>query len=575
MAPKRTTIMYKKILLVSLLGLCVLLTACQDDRLGLEPLDQVTEPAFFNSPDDFIVFANRFHPSTGGTYSWGDPHTDILVYSNNPPSRLAGDITINSGPGYGYGDIRQVNYLLEKIDEWEGDFEDIRQAAGEAHYFRAYYYFQLLKNFGDVHWVEEVLDMDSEELYTPRDPRDVVADNIIADLDIAAEYLTSERGDGYSRLPRWFALLLQSRVALYEGTWQKYHDGTPFGVENADPEKYLNKAMEAAEEIMDSGLYEIYSTGDPENDYYNTFNWRDFTDHPEAMRWTKMDLDEDLNSGRKLFYLAYPEHKGFTKTLIDQYLDIEGNPIAVSDLYQGDDTIEDEVQNRDPRLTQSIFTQEDVLYRYEDGSEDLYGDVTFPRFFQDVSHSNATGYHVRKQYNEYRPYHHTQHEETPTLNDRYAEVLLNYAEAKAELGELTQADLDRTINILRDRVGMPHLELGSITHDPNWQFPDLSPIINEIRRERLVELAGENFRMDDLFRWAAMEYLTGTRALGAKADQFHHDPGMPVTDDGYLDVFQNTYPSGYQFNLQRDYLWPIPESQVRLNPEIGQNPGWE
>jgi starch-binding outer membrane protein, SusD/RagB family len=564
--------MYKKILIIVLLGFCTTFSACQD-WLTTEPLDQITEASFFNNANDFTVYVNRFHPSTGGTYSWGDPHTDILVYSNNPPSRLAGDITINDGPGYSYANIRRVNYLLEKIDEWEGDFADIQQAAGEAYYFRAFYYWQLLRNFGDVHWIDSVLNMESPELFSTRDPRNVVADNIIADLDTAAMYLQSDRGDGYSRLNRWFALLLQSRVALYEGTWQKYHDGTVFGVENADPEKYLNIAADAAREIMDSGLYSLHSTGDPENDYYNTFNWRDFTDNPEAMRWTKMDLTQDINAGRKLFYLAYPEHKGFTKALIDQYLDIEGQPIAVSSLYQGDDTIEDEVQNRDPRLDQSIFTQNNPLYVYEDGSVDYY-DVTFSRFFQDVSHSNATGYHVRKQYYEYRQYHHTQHEETPTLNDRYAEVLLNYAEAKTELGTLTQEDLDISINLLRDRVGMPHLVLGNITHDPNWAYPDLSPIINEVRRERLVELAGENFRMDDLFRWAAMRYLTGERAIGAKADQFHHDPGLPVTSDGHLDVFQNVYPGGYQFNLDRDYLWPIPEGQIRLNPDIGQNPGW-
>ncbi len=565
--------MYYIKLIISLIGLAVLFSACQDDWLSTQPLDQVTEASFFNEPGDFLVYVNRFHPSTGGTYSWGDSHTDILVWSNNPPSRLAGDITIADGPGYNYSNIRRVNYVLEKIDTWEGDFEEIQQAAGEAYYFRAFYYFQLLKNFGDVHWVDNVLQMDSPELYSTRDPRDVVADNIIADLDTAAEYLKYDRGDGYSRLNRWFALLLQSRVALYEGTWQKYHADTPFAPENPDPDKYLNKAVEAAEEIMNSGLYSLHSTGDPANDYYNTFNWRDFTDNPEAMRWTKMDLTQDINAGRKLFYLAYPEHKGFTKDLIDQYLDIEGQPIATSSLYQGDDTIEDEVQNRDPRLDQSIFTQDNPLYVYDDGSVDYY-EVTFNRLFQDISHSNATGYHVRKQYYEYRRYHHTQHEETPTLNDRYAEVLLNYAEAKTELGTLTQADLDMSINLLRDRVGMPHLMLGNITNDPNWKYPDLSPIINEVRRERLVELAGENFRMDDLFRWAAMGYLTGSRAIGAKADQFNHDPGLPVTEDGYLDVFQNIYPNGYQFNPERDYLWPIPESEIRLNPDIGQNPGW-
>ena len=324
---------------------------------------------------------------------------------------------------------------------------------------------------------------------------------------------------------------------------------------------------------MNSGLYQIYSTGDPANDYYYCFNWRDFTDNPECMRWTKMDLDFDINSHRKLFYLKYPVDAGITKDLVDHYLCTDGLPIATSPLYQGDYTIEDEMINRDPRMDQTIFNNDDILYVYEDGSKEYY-DTLFSREFQDMTHSNPTGYNQRKQYYEYFIYHHTQHEETPTLNDRYAEVLLNYAEAKAELGTLSQSDLDISINLLRDRVGMPHFILSDIPNDPNWKYPDLSPLINEVRRERMVELATERHRWDDLYRWAAMKYLVGTRPIGAMNHQFHHDPGLPLTEDGHLDPYQDAYPNGYQFNLDRDYLWPIPESQVRLNPNLGQNPGW-
>jgi starch-binding outer membrane protein, SusD/RagB family len=563
---------YKKII-ISLVVICVFMPACEKEWLDREPLDQVTEAAFFNRPGDFTVFVNRFHPSTGGTFSMGDHHTDVHISSNTIPTRIAGESTINDGPSYDYSDIRRVNYLLQQIRAWEGDFEEIRQAAGEAHYFRAWYHWVLLRNFGDVHWIDKVLTMDSEELFSPRDPRNIVADNIIADLDTAAMYLMTDRGDGYSRLPRWFALLLQSRVALFEGTWQKYHANSAFGANDPDPGKYLNKSIAASQEIMNSGLYSLHSTGDPLNDYYNTFNWRDFTSNPEVMRWTKMDLSQDINAGRKLFFFAFPENNGLTKELIDQYLCIDGLPKAISPLYQGDNTIEDELQNRDPRFDQTVFTQENPLYIYEDGSIDYYS-VTFARFFQDISHSNSTGYQQRKHYNAHRIYHHTQHEETPTLNDRYAEVLLNFAEARAETATLTQDDLDISINLLRDRVGMPHLVLADIVADPEWRFPDLSPVINEIRRERLIELVSENFRMNDLFRWSAMKYVNGSRGIGAKAEQFLHDPGMPVTADGYLDVHQNALPDGYQFNLGRDYLWPIPEGQIRLNPQIGQNPGW-
>jgi hypothetical protein len=382
-----------------------------------------------------------------------------------------------------------------------------------------------------------------------------------------------ERGDGYSRLNKWFALLLQSRVALYEGTWEKYHAGTPFGVDNANPNKYLTKAAAAAKEIMDSNLYSLHSTGHPESDYYNTFNWRDHTNNPEAMRWTKMDVSLDITAHRKLFTLATPDSKGLTKSLVDQYLSIDGKPIAVSPLYQGDNTIEDEATDRDPRFAQTVWTQGSVWYEYADGRIEYY-DKAFDRLFQDNIYASPTGYQQRKQYLELVEYHSSQEEESPTLNDRYAEVLLNYAEAMTESGTLSQEDLDMSINLLRDRVAMPHLELNNITTDPNWQYPDLSPIINEVRRERLVELVAEYFRQDDLFRWAAMKYLIGTRPIGAKADQFNNDPLLPVTADGHIDILKNAFPNGYQFNLDRDYLWPIPEGEILLNPNLGQNPGW-
>lgn len=558
-------------------GLSMMFYSCDDDFLDRSPLDETTEDAFFKKPGDFIVYVNRFHPQIAQGrspgHSWGDVQTDVQITNNSLPEHFLGLSTINDGPAYNYTDVRRVNYVLEKARKWPGEFDEIKQAVGEAHYFRAFFYWNLLRNFGDVQWIDKVLTMDSPELFGERDPRNVIADNIIADLDTAAMYLMTERGNGYSRLNKWYALLLQSRVALFEGTWEKYHAGTAFGVSNGNPDKYLTKAAAAAKEIMDSGLYSLHNTGNPESDYYNTFNWRDNTANPEAMRWTKMDVSLDITAHRKLFTLATPDSKGLTKSLVDQYLATDGDPIAVSPLYQGDNTIEEEAMNRDPRFPQTIWTQSSVWYAWPDGRIDYYNKA-FDRLFQDNIYASPTGYQQRKEYLELVVYHSSQEEESPTVTARYAEVLLNYAEAKTELGTLTQEDLDLSINLLRDRVAMPHLVLGSITNDPNWAYPDLSPIINEVRRERLVELVSEDFRRDDLYRWAAMQYLIGERPLGAKADQFNNDPGLPVNEDGNLDLLKNAFPNGYQFNLDRDYLWPIPESQLILNPNLGQNPGW-
>src|SRR5690606_866739 len=185
-----------------------------------------------------------------------------------------------------------------------------------------------------------------------------------------------------------------------------------------------------------------------------------------------------------------------------------------------------------------------------------------------------TGYVIQKGYNPNMEYHVQQYEETPSILYRYGEVLLNYAEAKAELGELTQQDLDKTINLLRKRVGMPDLEIGNISPDPNWSFPDLSPMINEIRRERRVELMAEGFRWDDIARWAAAdELIIGQRPKGFKAAQLEKNP-FTVDSEGFLDPFQKAIPNGYGFVEGRDYLSSIPGSEIVLNPDLTQNPGW-
>ena len=164
---------------------------------------------------------------------------------------------------------------------------------------------------------------------------------------------------------------------------------------------------------------------------------------------------------------------------------------------------------------------------------------------------------------------------------RYAEALLNYAEAKAELGELTQADVNMSINVLRARVGMPNMVLTSIPTDPNWVefgYP-LSKELKEIRRERAVELMSEGFRLDDLMRWAGSNLLVGRRPKGA----FYSNeikaayPNLAVDANGFLDPFRTTLigPVGtWGFNPAKHYLLPIPINELTLNTAMVQNPGY-
>src|SRR5699024_2574523 len=256
--------------------------------------------------------------------------------------------------------------------------------------------------------------------------------------------------------------------------------------------------------------------------------------------------------------------------------------IAMSSDYKGDDSLKSVVANRDPRLIQTIQVN-DGSHFINDTSEFVH-----PAWDGALEDKNATGYQLYKGLSLSLEQQTRGKGSQGLIYFRYAEALLNYAEAKAELGTITQADLDETINKLRDRVGMPHLVLGSIVHDTNWNFPNLTPIINEVRRERRVQFAAEGYRHDDIWRWAAAgKLIEGWKPKGAKRQQFLNIAKdapeknlikdlYPVHGNGYIFSYKNNVvgQSGYNFNVNRDYLSPIPTNQLLLNKHLEQNPGW-
>jgi len=498
----------------------------------------------------------------------------------NVNTRLQGTRVVSTSGSIGFGWIRRVNYFFDNYHKVKENhaLEEYQQYLGEAYFFRALSYFSMLKSYGDIQWITYSLETDSPELYDSRDRRDFVASNIILALDSAAMYLTPEKTQGQGRVNRWMALLIQSRVALYEGSWQKYHAGSPFGVEGVDPNIYFQKASDAALELIEGGPYKVYSTGDPLNDYRELFALQDYSSNEEIMFWR--EYDNDLTRGSSSFTndrnhrMEFPNNNSITKQLADSYLCIDGLPITISPLFNGHESLSDEMINRDPRFFQNIATYDQVWRIHKDGKVEYWKQV-YENLNSNSAHNSPGGYINIKGYNPDMNYHVQQYEESPGIIYRYAETLLNYAEAKAELGQITQNDLDISINELRKRVGMPDFKIDNIPVDPEWDFQSLSPLINEIRRERRVELACEGYRWDDIARWAAAENLiVGTRPKGFKASQLDINP-FPVDKDGFLDPFQNAIPNGYGFKLDRDYLNSIPISELVLNPNLTQNPGWE
>jgi len=569
----------------------VFINSCKKDILNRPPLDAIGESQFFKTPGDLRIYVNQFYNTSNLPLSFvltgfnSAPYpTDNIAAANQEPIFWGLRVLDNAG-GIPFSAVRSINYFFEKYKKVQENYSlnDYKQYLGEAYFFKAVIYFNLLRSYGDIPWINEVPGTSSPLLNKPRDSRSLVADSIIACLDNAVTLLTPNKTSGASRINKWVALLVQSRVALFEGTWEKYHAGDPFGVANSQANKYFNKAADAAAQIISSGVYSIYNTGHPVSDYYDLFIMRDYSTNPEVMLWK--NYDNAVGKGNAGFanapnyYAAFPRGITITKGLADSYLCTDGKPISVSPVFMGHNSITDEAKNRDLRFRQTIATPGDVWFIKQDGSIESYYDDLYNKLLNNGDNYNTpTGYVIRKRYDARRIYQIPTVEGSPIIVFRYAEVLLNYAEAKAELNTLTQNDIDISIKKLRDRVGMPNLDISNITADPNWDFPGLSPIINEIRRERRVELATERFRYADIRRWAAAdELIIDKRPKGFKASQIHSPATNPfaVDADGFLDPLKASLPNGFGFKLDRDYLDPIPKTEIILNSALTQNPGWK
>ena len=579
------------------LAAVLLLSGCGDDFLTREPLDEVTSDVFWRTENDLMVYNNSLYNmarddnnvpilmahddgfnSHRYSYWFLDAYADNIAPTHQRHTRYqqvrAGkhNVPTNSEwQGYhGWNFVRSINVGLANYDRADVAEEVVNKYAGEARLFRGWFYADKVQKFGDVPWVGKPLDTESEELFAARTPREAAMDSVLADLQFAAEHLPEDWGEGDpGRLNRWAALAVLSRVALFEGTWRKYHGGS-------DPESWLRIAAEAAKEVMDNGPYSLYDTGNPESDYNAIHRMSDLSGNPEVIYWRKYQLGVFTNHVQS--YFGYTG--GATKSLVEDYLATDGLPITLSPLYQGDETIEDVFENRDPRLRQSILHPDDAAdYQYHNADGREYPRITG----MSGGRQSTTGYHIVKHYNADdmigKAYNTGEH---PGIILRYGEVLLNYAEAKAELGELTQTDLDVSINLLRDRVGMPPMELGNVPADPEYADDGVSPLIAEIRRERRVELFLEGFRYNDLRRWKQGEKLEepdlGIRwDEGAKARYEGADIQTavdPTTGHAYIDVYAGTDWANPVFDESKHYLWPIPLDALSQNPEIGQNPGW-
>ena len=587
-----------KNILIAFLLILFVSSSCNDDFLERIPLDSITSETFWNTESDLTVYNNSFYNlarndnnvpimlghdegfNSNFLSMWyldemSDNATSVHPRHNFYAQIRAGKHIATVNPdnyGYrGWNFVRALNIGLANYGKANVSDAIRNRYIGEARLFRGWFYADKVSKYGDVPYVEKELNTESEELFAARMPRVQAMDKVFEDLAFAAKNLPDNWGDGGApgRLNRWCALLVQSRVCLFEGTWRKYH-----GIAGGD--KFLQTAATASKELIDRGPYRIFNTGNPTTDYNSYMRALNVSGNPEVMYWRKYTLGVITNHVQS--YFEY--HGGATRDFVEDYLCTDGLPATLSPLYKGDDKIEDSFENRDPRMRQTILHPSDVaFYKYH-----MNDGRAYPRLNGMAGgRITNTGYHVIKNYNADdmigKAFNTA---ESPAITLRFAEALLIYAEAQAELGQITQSDLDLTINKLRDRVKMPHLKLDNVPVDPRYAADGISPILAEIRRERRIELFNEGFRYDDLRRWKqgaklrnkalglAMNASQKTRYTGSVVRLFKD----PVNGKEYLDPYAGSDFATPEFDEAKHYLWPIPLNSLAQNPALKQNPGW-
>ena len=567
-----------KIFLMLTVGLSMAMTSCLD----LNPQDQLADGNLWKSASDFKYFANNFYGWTRDfTNIYNDgPHSDlrsdlmIPVSSTNAFSHGNNSIT-NSDGNYtdNYNRIRRTNLLLKNATNYKGG-ESIDQYVGEAYFFRAYCHFELVQQFGDVIIDRDVMDINSPELQSVRNPRIDVIDFIIQDLNDAIAKLP-EIAPENGRINKYAAYAFLSRVALYEGTWQKFRGNEAKGKE------LLGIAADAAKQVITNGGYELFNPVALDNlSYKYLFTLEDAQSTPvasltkagnkEYIFYRRHDNDQsrfNINITKGAVGNAFSINRKF----VNLYLCSDGLPIEKSSKFQGYSTMTSEFQNRDNRMD-NCFLYNGEKYWMNTATTcriDWKGmDGLDAQNAQTCSASHGSGYQNRKWGTERQVIDYYEGYDFPII--RYAEILLNYAEAVYERdGSINNADLDLSLNKVRLRVNPDMPKLSNELVSANGL-----DMRTEIRRERTVELFFEGFRIDDLKRWKTAETEMPQDILGIQwtGTQFQTAwataSSMAKTADGCLIL-----ESGRQWT-DKNYLLPLPSDQLQLNPNLGQNPGW-
>ena len=496
----------------------------------------------------------------------------------------------------GYQNLLKVNYFFHnyKVPEAQEN-EDVLSLKGEAYFLRAYWHFDLLKKFGSIPVMDAFWDENATiaGLQIPAKTRNEVARFILSDL-VEAKNLLHSRGK-YSgiRINKEAAMVLAMNVALYEGTWEKYHSSDDFASSTNESNYFLGEVINWGNELFGCGI-DLYKTGqNPGDAFAALFNSKDLSGMGEVLLWRKYSSDEgvfhDVNGNLKAGVVDSEGAAGITQSLVDNYLNADGTFIDPTNEKFKD--FKETFEGRDPRLIQTVMNEGAKFasattatpMHLEEYTDEKKNTISPPKLAGDGNTRSLTGYHIRLGIDTTFV---SGNGETALPIIRYAEGLLAYAEAAAELEMWSDDIANKTLKALRERAGVKYLAPAKDANFTDFGYT-LTPVLQEIRRERRSELALQGFRLDDLMRWKADKLIVGKRGKGAYVgdesilfksyspdNQKRIRERLTLDDNKWADPMAGTLPSGYQFHADRDYLLPIPPSELELNKKLKQNPKW-
>ncbi|MEX0313711.1 MAG: RagB/SusD family nutrient uptake outer membrane protein [Allomuricauda sp.] len=603
----------KKLYKLILTCAAVLNFGCSEEDIIRVPLDEFSASTAFSTYSSVQTYSWRFYAQlrrrpnniNGSLLT----NTDMMMNGRSPngDNWLWQRIIVPAESGNWstpYQRIRDINIMLDNLGS-EGSSlteEEVNHWRSVGLFFRSLNYIQLVSQYGDVPWVDrEIGAEDTDILFGPRTPRNEVTQKIVNDL-LFAEANINPDGDGPNTINTHVVRALISRFGLFEGTWRKYHD---LGGEDT----YLQACVNASEKLM-----EDFPSLIP--DYYLVHHSEDLSNAPGMILYFNFLFGQVTHSIHHFNRSSENPRIDLTKAAADAFLLSDGRPRSTSPLFEGDQDPYDEFRNRDYRMYFTITPPYEVVgniggnisawehtgdpahREYMDLMETIADErihlpeLNWAGFVQPIAPNwlyagnpngvafdpgynvTGTGYKSYKWYNKLKIGERNV-DETDEPIFRMGEILLNYAEAKFELGEFDQSVADMTINKLRERGNVAPMIVGSI--DAGWDTdrdPDVEPVLWEIRRERAVELMVEGFRFNDLRRWRKMNYAT-QKKLGRWVDSADLNAPLPIEGGaaaGYVSRKENDatpppFPDHY-------YLFPIPSNEIVLNPQLEQNPGW-